>query len=54
MKNTEKKVVMISGANRGIGKVVAEKLSKEGYILSLGIRNPGLMEPLNILGKSMC
>ncbi len=41
MKNTEKKVVMISGANRGIGKVVAEKLSEEGYLLSLGIRNPG-------------
>ena len=41
MKNTEKKVVMISGANRGIGKVVAEKLSEDGYLLSLGIRNPG-------------
>ena len=39
MKNTEKKVVMISGGNRGIGKVVAEKLSEEGYLLSLGIRN---------------
>ena len=39
MKKTEKKVVMISGANRGIGKVVAEKLSQEGYLLSLGIRN---------------
>ena len=32
---------MISGANRGIGKVVAEKLSEEGYLLSLGVRNPG-------------
>ena len=40
MKNLEKKVVMISGANRGIGKVVAEKLSEEGYLLSLGVRNP--------------
>ena len=40
MENTEKKVVMISGANRGIGKVVAAKLSEEGYLLSLGIRNP--------------
>ena len=46
MKNTEKKVVMISGANRGIGKVVAEKLSEDGYLLSLGIRNPG-----NLLGS---
>ena len=41
MKNTEEKVVMISGANRGIGKVVAEKLSEEGYFLSVGIRNTG-------------
>ena len=40
MENTEKKVVMISGANRGIGKVIAEKLSEEGYLLSLGVRNP--------------
>ena len=39
MKYTEKKVVMISGANRGIGKVIAEKLSEEGYLLSIGIRN---------------
>ena len=39
MKFTEKKVVMISGANRGIGKVIAEKLSEDGYLLSLGIRN---------------
>ena len=39
MKNKGKKVVMISGANRGIGKVIAEKLSQEGYLLSLGIRN---------------
>ena len=41
MKKTEKKVVMISGATRGIGKVVAEKLSEEGCLLSLGLRNPG-------------
>ena len=41
MKKIEKKVVMISGANRGIGRVVAEKLSEEGYLLSLGLRNPG-------------
>ena len=40
MKNTYKKVLMISGANREIGKVVAAKLSEEGYLLSLGIRNP--------------
>ena len=46
MENTEKKVVMISGANRGIGKVVAEKLSEEGYLLSLGMRNPAILNGL--------
>ena len=46
MENTEKKVVMISGANRGIGKVVTEKLSEEGYLLSLGIRNPAILNGL--------
>ena len=39
MNKKQKKVVMISGANRGIGKVVAEKLSEEGYLLSIGIRD---------------
>ena len=53
MKKIEKKVVMISGANRGIGKVVAEKLSEEGYLLSLGIRNPGsLPESISSIPKT--
>lgn len=34
-----KKVVMISGANRGIGKAIALKLYEHGFCLSLGIRN---------------
>tara|TARA_Y100000034_G_scaffold111147_1_gene143893 strand:- start:1063 stop:1740 length:678 start_codon:yes stop_codon:yes gene_type:complete len=33
------KVVMISGANRGIGYAIAKKLFNENYLLSLGIRN---------------
>ena len=34
------KVILISGANRGIGRKIAEKLLTEGYRLSLGVRNP--------------
>ena len=33
------KVVMISGANRGIGLAIARSLYKAGYSLSLGARN---------------
>ncbi len=32
------KVVMISGANRGIGKAIALKLYESGFLLSLGVR----------------
>jgi NADP-dependent 3-hydroxy acid dehydrogenase YdfG len=34
-----KKVIMISGANRGIGKAIALNLHKNGFLLSLGIRD---------------
>jgi NADP-dependent 3-hydroxy acid dehydrogenase YdfG len=33
------KVIMISGASRGIGKAIAVKLYEHGFLLSLGIRN---------------
>ena len=34
------RVIMVSGANRGIGRAITEKLAAEGYQLSLGARNP--------------
>ena len=38
------KVVIISGANRGIGRKIADKLLSEGYTLSLGVRNPDTLQ----------
>lgn len=40
------KVVMISGANRGIGGAIARLLHDSGYCLSLGVRRPEEMARL--------
>lgn len=34
------RVILISGANRGIGRAIAERLLGDGYALSLGVRAP--------------
>lgn len=40
------RVVMISGANRGIGLAVAQALDAKGYSLSLGARDPKSLDGL--------
>jgi len=40
MLNPEGRVIMVSGANRGIGRTIAESLYGAGYTLSLGARDP--------------
>ncbi|MGH8778524.1 SDR family NAD(P)-dependent oxidoreductase [Paraburkholderia sp.] len=37
------KVAMISGASRGIGLAIATELSRRGYLLSLGVRDPSTL-----------
>lgn len=37
----ENRVILVSGANRGIGKAIATQLAQSGYSLSLGARDPG-------------
>lgn len=49
MLSPEGRVVMISGANRGIGLATAKLLAEQGYALSLGARNPAAI-PLDQIG----
>jgi NAD(P)-dependent dehydrogenase (short-subunit alcohol dehydrogenase family) len=34
------RVIMLSGASRGIGRALAQRLAADGHILSLGVRRP--------------
>ncbi len=38
---------MLTGANRGIGGAIAEKLHGRGYTLSLGMRDPKVLDTWN-------
>ena len=40
MLDPDGRVVMVSGANRGIGRAISEALYEAGYTLSLGARDP--------------
>ena len=42
----EGRVIMVSGASRGIGRAVARRLLEAGYGLSLGARDPGTLADL--------
>lgn len=51
------RVVMISGANRGIGRAIAETLYARGYKLSLGARDPASLEKTAVgwdAGRVLC
>ncbi|MGH8503946.1 MAG: SDR family NAD(P)-dependent oxidoreductase [Gammaproteobacteria bacterium] len=43
---SEGRVILVSGANRGIGRAIAECLHERGYSLSLGARDPQRLKPL--------
>lgn len=40
---TSPRTVLISGASRGIGRAIAERLLADGHRLSLGVRNPDVL-----------
>ena len=45
MSETTNRIVMLSGATKGIGRAIAARLYADGYRLSLGARNPDDLAP---------
>ncbi len=48
MLKAQDRVVMISGANRGIGKAIAKRLANDGYKLSLGVRDTSSVDKTSL------
>jgi NADP-dependent 3-hydroxy acid dehydrogenase YdfG len=46
MLSAEGRIILVSGANRGIGRAIADALYRAGYTLSLGARRPETLESL--------
>jgi len=53
MLTADRRVVMISGANRGIGLAIARRLSADGYRISLGARDTATLSAQHFAGESM-
>ena len=49
MLDADGRVILVSGASRGIGRAIAVRLLEEGYTVSLGARRPETLA--NIFGK---
>lgn len=45
----ERRVAMISGANRGIGRTISEYLQSTGWCVSAGVRDPGALKASSTL-----
>jgi len=53
MLSPENRTVMITGANRGIGRAIADHLSTQGYQLSLGVRDTASLDTAMFPGDTI-